>query len=331
MPVFNLLTSFLPKLVHDQFFVTPKVPTTDCTGKTIIVTGANVGLGKEAARHYVRLNAEKVILACRSTQKGEVAKQDIETSTKRTGIVEVWSLDLQDYESVRRFVKRAQGLQRIDSVVESAGISTFDFKIVAGNESTITTNVVSTFLLALLILPKLQETGRETGITPTISIVSSGVHFIPSFPERKTSSIFGTLNNPKTANMMDRYNLSKLLEVLVCREIAREHPVKQMRVTLNFVCPAWCHSELVREMDSAVLRLIMRLVCRTTEVGSRTLVHAGLSGPDTHGKWLSNCKITSCAPLVEGKEGRDIQRRVWQELAEKLEEIEPGVTKVLEV
>lgn len=46
-----------------------------------------------------------------------------------------------------------------------------------GNESTITVNVVSTFLLALLILPKLQETAQQFNITPNLTIVSSEVHF----------------------------------------------------------------------------------------------------------------------------------------------------------
>lgn len=47
--------------------------------------------------------------------------------------------------------------------------------------------------------------------------------------------MFGTLNDPKEARMSDRYNVSKLLEVLTCREITREHPVEQLKVTLNFV------------------------------------------------------------------------------------------------
>lgn len=70
--------------------------------------------------------------------------------------------------------------------------------------------------------------------------------------------------------------------------------------------------------------------CRTTEVGSRTLVHAGLSGPDTHGKYMSDSRITTCSNLVEGPEGPEVQKRVWEELAGKLEAIEPGVTKVLD-
>ena len=130
--------------------------------------------------------------------------------------------------------------------------------------------------------------------------------------------------------MSDRYNVSKLLEVLACREIAREHSVEQLRVALNFVNPGWCHSELVREITNPLISFIMKVCCRTTEVGSRTLVHAGVAGPETHGQYLSDCKITACAPLVEGKEGPEIQRRVWQELSEKLNEIEPGVTKMLD-
>lgn len=83
-------------------------------------------------------------------------------------------------------------------------------------------------------------------------------------------------------------------------------------------------------MNNPILTLAKKIFCRTTEVGSRTLVHAGLGGKDTHGAYLSDCKITPCAALVEGKEGPEMQKRVWAELAEKLEHIEPGVTKNLD-
>ncbi|KAI6891917.1 hypothetical protein KC318_g13924 [Hortaea werneckii] len=277
MSTSDILTGFLPHFFYSQFFITPTYPTQDCSGQTIIVTGSNTGLGKEAVRHFVRLNAEKVIIACRSTAKGEAAKQDVEANTP-------------------------------------------EFTTVAGSESTITVNVVSTFLLALLLLPKLQESGNRFNTIPTLTVVSSEMHFVTSFPERNSPTIFKTLNEPEEARMAERYALSKLLEVLACREIARNHSVDQLKVTLNFVNPGWCISELVRysvasfgSIAKTVLNLVMRVMCRTTEVGSRTLVHAGLSGPETH-----------------GKEGSEIQRRVWQELSEKLNEIEPGVTKVLE-
>lgn len=125
----------------------------------------------------------------------------------------------------------------------------------------------------------------------------------------------------------DRYNMSKLLEVLTCRELTRLHPVSQLHVKLNFVNPGWCHSGLMREMSgNALLAVIMKIMCRTTEVGSRTLVDAALQGSETHGKYMSDCRIASCSKLVEGPEGPELQKRVWGELKEILEEIQPGVT-----
>ncbi|KAK5163113.1 uncharacterized protein LTR77_010897 [Saxophila tyrrhenica] len=339
----------LPSFFYRQLTLTPPYPSTDCTGKTLLVTGANTGLGKEAARHYVRLNAEKVIIACRSVEKGEAAVRDIEQTTGRKGVCEVWQLDLGSYENVKEFAGRVKGLRRVDGFVENAvgsmplllglrksanevlqGISTSEYKLVEGNESTITVNVVSTFLLALLVIPKLQQTAREFNIVPTLTIVSSEVHFFTPFPERKAPSIFATVNDQKEARMADRYNVSKMLEVLACREIASLHPVSQLNVTLNFVNPGLCYSELLREMSGIGIRIFMKLLARTTEVGSRTLVHAGLAEPETHGKYLSDCRITECATIVEGKGGAEVQRRWWGELAQKLEEIQPGVTKVLD-
>ena len=323
--------SFLPRFLYSQFLVTPPKPTQDCTGKTIIVTGANVGLGKEAARHFVQLNCAKLIIACRSLEKGESAKRDIESTTGRKNVIEVWQLDLSSYQNVKDFAARAtKELPRIDILLENAGVATGEYHLMEDNESTITVNVVSTFLLALLLLPKLQETSQNFNIKPTLTIVSSEVHFFTSFKEKSSQNIFDTLNNKETANMGDRYNVSKLLEVLACREIARLHPGSLKNVTLNFVNPGWCHSELMREVSNPLVKLLKLIMCRTTEVGSRTLVDAGLKGEESHGKYLSDSKIAPCAPLVEGREGPELQRRVWGELSEKLERIQPGVTKNLD-
>lgn len=152
-------------------------------------------LGKETVRHFVRLGASKVILTSRNASKGQAAKDDIEASTKRTGVVEVWPLNLQDFDSVRSFAERVKSLPRIDAVIENAGIcerspssgtakavtltsstATSKFVSVNGIESTILVNVVSTFLLALLLIPHLQQIAKVHHITPTLTIVSSEVH-----------------------------------------------------------------------------------------------------------------------------------------------------------
>lgn len=131
--------------------------------------------------------------------------------------------------------------------------------------------------------------------------------------------------------MEGRYPVSKLLEVLACREMTRLHPVSQLHVTTNFLNPGFCRSELARELRTWGFWLMTTLLARTTEVGSRTLVHAGVkAGEETHGHYLDNCKITPCSSLVEGPEGPELQKRVWAELSKKLEHIQPGILKNLE-
>jgi hypothetical protein len=69
------------------------------------------------------------------------------------------------------------------------------------------------------------------------------------------------------------------------------------------------------------------LLARKTEVGSRTLVHAGTSGVETHGKYISDCELTEPSPYVRSDEGRRDQERVWKELVGKLEGIKGGITE----
>jgi NAD(P)-dependent dehydrogenase (short-subunit alcohol dehydrogenase family) len=130
----------------------------------------------EAARHFTRLKAAKVILACRSIEKGEIAKNDIERTTDRKNVVEVWQVDPSSFDSVRQFCARAQGLDRLDILIENAGIATPIFEQFEGYESTITVNVISTFLMALLLLPKMRDCATDSSITSRITIVSSDAH-----------------------------------------------------------------------------------------------------------------------------------------------------------
>lgn len=166
-----------PGFLYRQLFVTLPLPKTRFDEKTVIVTGSNVGLGLEAARHFARLGAARVILAVRDTQKGEAAKKSIDQSLRRVpSPVTVWPLDLSHYDSVKDFVARVdKELDRVDVVCENAGIATGTFRLTERDESTITTNVVSTFLLAFLLLPKLKETARRFNTSPTITITSSEV------------------------------------------------------------------------------------------------------------------------------------------------------------
>ena len=194
-----------PKVRYSQLELKLPYPTHDLSGQTIIVTGANVGLGFEAARHFARLNAAKVILAVRSESKGAAAKADIEKSTpQRTGVVEVYPLDLSSYASVKHFAAKVLELPRVDVLLENAGVALTEYSTAEDNETTITVNVVSTFLLAFLLLPVLRRSAEKFSIVPRISIVTSAVHGWTKFSEWKTEDIFATLNGKDTAKMEER-------------------------------------------------------------------------------------------------------------------------------
>ena len=201
---------FLSQFFYSQLFVTPPYPTYDFSGQTVIVTGSNTGLGLEAARHFARLNCAKLILAVRTKSKGEKAKESILASTKRTSdCIEVWDMDLSSTASVKAFAARAQQLDRLDVLVENAGILPPDkFTATAeGNEMGLQTNVISTLLLALLLLPKMRETVEKFNSVPHLTVVTSEVHNLASFKEKDKDDIYAELNNEKAYAKVggDRY------------------------------------------------------------------------------------------------------------------------------
>lgn len=134
-------------LIHEFFYAqlvtTPPIPTASLLGQTVIITGANRGLGYEASKHVVRLDASKLILAVRSVSAGEDAKNKLLKANPSKSIdIEVWPIDMSSYVSVKEFAKRAETLERIDALVNNAGILTAKYNMAEDNESTITVNVV---------------------------------------------------------------------------------------------------------------------------------------------------------------------------------------------
>jgi NAD(P)-dependent dehydrogenase (short-subunit alcohol dehydrogenase family) len=282
----------------------------------------------EAARHIVRLGVSKLIIAVRSTEKGEAAKRSIEQSTNcDANVIEVWPLDLCSYASVKAFAARAsRDLPRIDALLENAGVALLRWGWAEDNELMLTVNVVSTFLLAFLLLPKLKETAIKFNTRPNLTFVTSDTHFIVDFNEKDApEGIFNHMNEKSTANVELRYATSKLMEIYIAREMAARRPVDAYPVTINLVNPGLCESELTREGDMRV-KILKFFLARTTEVGSRTLVHGADAGPETHGEYLNMCQVTPTARIVRSPEGQKAQKRLWDELMDKLDKIEPGVS-----
>ncbi|KAJ9139080.1 Retinol dehydrogenase 12 [Pleurostoma richardsiae] len=309
------------------------VPTTSFAGQTVIVTGSNTGLGLEAARHFVRLDAARVILAVRSVKKGESAQASIEASTNRKDVVEVWQVDMSDYDSIRNFTIRCGSLDRLDVVIANAGVLRNTYEESGGTEITIKVNVIGTFLLVLNLLPILRKSRERTGQTARLVITSSVVHENACLPfsERNEPRIFEAFNKDKKSYINDRYNTSKLLEVLLVRSLAAamqkgSHSAEP--VILNAVNPGLCHSELDKEVKGIagpVLKVAKALLARTTEVGGRTLVHSAAAGEESYGQYMSECEVKEPSAFVRSNEGLKAQQRVHDELLGILETIQPGI------
>lgn len=103
-------------------------------------------------------------------------------------------------------------------------------------------------------------------------------------------------------------------------------------MVINTVSPGFTYTNLTREA-AGIMQIILSgsqfLLARTTEIGSRTLVHAAAAGQNLHGVYLSECVLTSIDDMARGKAGLRLCRRIWNELGEVFEGLEPGITSAL--
>jgi len=220
-------------------------------------------------------------------------------------------------------------------VLANAGIMTGEYGTFEGNETTLTVNVISTFLLCLLLLPKLRDAPDGPGV---FTIPNSALHYLAPTKELdlkdsedKGAGMFGRLNDAKTANMTSRYPISKLLVLFATRELAaRMAKSGKPAVIVNTPNPSYCKSQLHRDGEfGAIEKVAQAVLARSTEVGSRALVHALLSGPESQGQYLTNCHVQTPSSQVTNASGRRLQKQFFDELLQKMETIHPGVSEAI--
>lgn len=153
---------YFPKVFFtNQFLTKPRWPPadTDLSGKVAIVTGANIGLGFQCARQLLSLHLSRLIVAVRSSQRGQEAAAILGHEFPKA-IIDVWLLDMSSYESIQNFAAKVdRELSRLDIVVLNAGQYNLKFKKnpSTGHEETVQVNYLSTVLLAILLLPSLRD------------------------------------------------------------------------------------------------------------------------------------------------------------------------------
>lgn len=243
------------------------------------------------------------------------------------------------YDSVKSFAEKVnRELPRVDALLANAGISTNEYHVAEGLEQTLTVNVVSSFLLCMLLLPKLQQTASASGEPSHMTIVGSLVHCFADHTQivkPREGKLFATLSDKSEADMAARYFLSKLIVLLCVQEMSKQMSKKTKKtggpsVIFNCPNPGWCKTELFRQDDGgAFARNLLRLIGRTPEVGARTLTSAIAASEPTHGHYLSECQVKNSSVWVRSQEGQEVQKKVWTELVDTLERIQPGVSEAL--
>ena len=249
------------------------------SGRTVIVTGANSGLGEVTARELARVGA-KVILAVRNTTKGD------EAAATMSGDVEVRKLDLQDLASVRDF---ADGVDGVDVLVNNAGIMAVPHaQTIDGFESQIGTNHLGHFALTNLLLPK---------VTERVVTVSSMMHLMGYISLKDLN----WKSRPYSAWVA--YGQSKLANLLFTKELQRRLDAAGSRVKAHAAHPGYSETNLQGQSGHRVGDALMSIgnkLATDADFGARQTLYAAsqdLPGNSYIGPRLAMRGATGPTPL----------------------------------
>lgn len=144
-------------------FKDPKDPDYDCTGKTVIVSGSNSGIGKQAAIFFASAGAN-VVMACRMTaaheQNPEEARKEVVAAAGvKDSMVELWEIDCSSLANIESFGKKwIESGSTCDILVNNAGLSAGQRRIKdEGFELTHVVNFLSHCLLTFYLLPSMKK------------------------------------------------------------------------------------------------------------------------------------------------------------------------------
>ncbi|KAH8159955.1 hypothetical protein CIB48_g8288 [Xylaria polymorpha] len=281
----------------------------------------HAGLGLECARQLLQLGLDTLILAVRDETKGAAARETLRTVSKAT--IEVWKLDLEQYDSVTAFVERAKTLPRLDFTVLNAGVfkATFTQNPDTHHEEAFQVNYLSTALLTILMLPVIQS--KNTPQAPgRLVIVSSEVSAWAEFKERESRPLLPAFDKPEFFEMQERYYTSKLLGQLFLVELVKRIPPSV--AVINACNPGLCHGsglhhETMTGLPGYIFAGIKRIIGRSMRIGARCLTDAAVKhGEESHGQYIGDGKLKPFSPIIYKTEGLKIAEVLWQETMEEL-------------
>jgi NAD(P)-dependent dehydrogenase (short-subunit alcohol dehydrogenase family) len=273
-------------------------------GKVVVITGANVGIGKETAVGLARKGATTV-LACRNQEKAKAAADEV---AQRTGNddVHVVSLDLSDLASVRDCASAIEGsFPRLDVLVNNAGGIWSHRQLTAqGFEQTFGVNHLGHFYLTNLLLPRLIASAPAR----IINVTSVGHHYA-----------FGGMNWADLQlehgySAMGAYSQSKLANILFTRALAKR--VSPSQVTANAVHPGPVRSGFGMDGDLKGIVGLGNKIVRLFEISSKTGARTSImlaSSPKVQGRTGGYWRYGFPGIMSHAARSDQAAERLWEE------------------
>ncbi|ETS76531.1 hypothetical protein PFICI_11918 [Pestalotiopsis fici W106-1] len=311
------------RFLRSQFQASPQWPSkeTNLAGKIALMTGASSGLGLEASRQLLSLGLSRLIIAVRSTDKGERVAAEFRTQFPEADI-QVWHLEMESYRSVQDFALRIdREMNRLDIAILNAGVQALHFETVSEtrHEKLLQVNYLSTMLLAILLLPVL-KTKSPPDAPGRLTIVSSGTARGAEITwSLAGAGILSHLDDSRHSwNPVTRYAVTKLLGHLFVLDLARR--VEARDVVVNLVDPGLVKDTNLQGGASAPLPIaaffygMKTLLGRSLPVGASTYIDAVISkGVESHGSYVADWNIAAFAAFVYTPNGEAARKQLWTE------------------
>ncbi|XP_075996195.1 retinol dehydrogenase 13 [Genypterus blacodes] len=276
-------------------------------GHTVLITGANTGIGKETSRDMARRGA-RVVMACRDLRRAEEAAEEIRRSTGNGNVV-IRHLDLASLYSVRQFAKEfLDSEDRLDILINNAGVMMCPKWLTEdGFETQLAVNHLGHFLLTNLLLPKLKSSAPSRVVNVS-SIAHKGGHI----------ALDDLFFSRRPYSPLASYRQSKLANVLFSLQLHRR--LSGSGVSSFSLHPGVIRTELGRHVEGwfpllgALLSLPSLMLMKTPSQGCQTSVYCAVTPglENQSGRYFSDCAQKQPAP-----EGRDneMATRLWEESA----------------
>ncbi|ACV13145.1 short-chain dehydrogenase/reductase SDR [Halorhabdus utahensis DSM 12940] len=295
----------------------------DQSEKTVVVTGANSGIGFEVTKAFAE-NGARVVMACRSLDRGNAASEEIRAAVADPSL-SVMELDLADLDSVRSFAETFRTeYSDLHVLSNNAGVMAIPrSETEDGFETQFGVNHLGHFALTGLLLDRLRETAGETRIVTQ----SSGLH-------ERGEIDFADLHGEQSYDRFDAYAQSKLANVLFAYELDRRLRAANAEVTSVACHPGFAATNLQRrgpELAGSKLRLwMMKLAnavfAQSAATGALPMLMAGTDADVAGGEYVGPGGLMNMrgAPVIQ----RSSDRSYDDELARQLWDVSVDLTGV---